>query len=166
MLRWAAVFLVGATVAAAFGFRAIAYNSSGTARVFFFAFLALSPTLFRLHVDFFSQLRQFLVRLFLFLQRFVQQGTGFVFSQQIRPGPHASVRRDFVVFFSSCYVRSRKPEELIYRIALEVTQRRAEECVFVDDRPLNLENPRRLGMKESVLQRKLKKWGWQFKNPV
>ena len=57
------------------------------------------------------------------------------------------LRRDFVVFFSSCYVRSRKPEELIYRMALEVTQRRAEECVFIDDRPLNLENPRRLGMK-------------------
>jgi FMN phosphatase YigB (HAD superfamily) len=27
-----------------------------------------------------------------------------------------------------------------------VTQRPAEECVFIDDRPLNLENPRRLGM--------------------
>ena len=57
------------------------------------------------------------------------------------------LRRDFVVFFSSCYVRARKPEELIYRTALEVTQRPAEECIFIDDRPLNLENPRRLGMK-------------------
>jgi putative hydrolase of the HAD superfamily len=56
------------------------------------------------------------------------------------------LRRDFLVFFSSCYVRSRKPEELIYRVALEVTQRPAAECVFIDDRPLNLENPRRLGM--------------------
>jgi putative hydrolase of the HAD superfamily len=57
------------------------------------------------------------------------------------------LRRDFQVFFSSCYLRTRKPEELIYRIALEVTQRPAEECVFIDDRPLNLENPRKLGMK-------------------
>lgn len=57
-----------------------------------------------------------------------------------------NLRRDFLVFFSSCYVRSRKPEELIYRIALEVTQRPAAECLFIDDRPLNLENPRRLGM--------------------
>jgi putative hydrolase of the HAD superfamily len=56
------------------------------------------------------------------------------------------LRRDFALFFSSCYVRSRKPEELIYRIALEVTQRQPAECIFIDDRPLNLENPRRLGM--------------------
>jgi putative hydrolase of the HAD superfamily len=56
------------------------------------------------------------------------------------------LRRDFLVFFSSCYVRSRKPEELIFRVALEVTQRPPEQCVFIDDRPLNLESPRRLGM--------------------
>jgi putative hydrolase of the HAD superfamily len=56
------------------------------------------------------------------------------------------LRRDFQVFFSSCYLHTRKPEEMIYRIALEVTQRPAAECVFIDDRPLNLENPRKLGM--------------------
>jgi putative hydrolase of the HAD superfamily len=56
------------------------------------------------------------------------------------------LRRDFLVFFSSCYVRCRKPEELIFRVALEVTQRPPGQCVFIDDRPLNLENPRRLGM--------------------
>ena len=56
------------------------------------------------------------------------------------------LREDFLVFFSSCYVRSRKPEETIFRIALEVTQRPAEQCLFIDDRPLNLESPRRLGM--------------------
>lgn len=56
------------------------------------------------------------------------------------------LRRDFLVFFSSCYVHSRKPEEHIFRVALEVTQRPPEECVFIDDRPLNLECPRRLGM--------------------
>jgi putative hydrolase of the HAD superfamily len=56
------------------------------------------------------------------------------------------LRRDFQVFFSSCYLHARKPEEMIYRIALEVTQRPAQECLFIDDRPLNLENPRRLGM--------------------
>src|SRR5207245_4840284 len=38
-------------------------------------------------------------------------------------------RRNFLVFFSSCYVRTRKPEELIFRIALEVTQRPPEECL-------------------------------------
>ncbi len=56
------------------------------------------------------------------------------------------LRRNFQVFFSSCYVHSRKPEELIFRIALAVTQRAPERCVFVDDRPLNLEAPKRLGM--------------------
>lgn len=56
------------------------------------------------------------------------------------------LRRNFLVFFSSCYVRSRKPEELIFRVALEVTQRLPEGCLFIDDRPLNLESPRRLGM--------------------
>ena len=56
------------------------------------------------------------------------------------------LRKDFQVFFSSCYLHARKPEEMIYRIALEVTQRPAQECVFIDDRSLNLENPRRLGM--------------------
>jgi putative hydrolase of the HAD superfamily len=56
------------------------------------------------------------------------------------------LRRDFQAFFSSCFVGSRKPEETIYRIALQVTQRAAAQCIFIDDRPLNLENPRRLGM--------------------
>src|SRR5262249_10980480 len=56
------------------------------------------------------------------------------------------LRRDFLVFFSSCYVHSRKPEETIYRMALQITQRPAEECIFIDDRPLNLENPLRMGM--------------------
>jgi putative hydrolase of the HAD superfamily len=56
------------------------------------------------------------------------------------------LRRNFLVFFSSCYVGSRKPEEMIFKVALEVTQRRPEQCVFIDDRSLNLDSPRRLGM--------------------
>lgn len=56
------------------------------------------------------------------------------------------LRRNFQVFFSSCYVHSRKPEELIFRVALAVTQRPSPQCLFIDDRPLNLESPRRLGM--------------------
>ena len=57
-----------------------------------------------------------------------------------------NLRRNFEVFFSSCYVRSRKPEETIFRIALEVSQRPPEQCIFIDDRLLNLEVPRRWGM--------------------
>lgn len=56
------------------------------------------------------------------------------------------LRRNFEVFFSSCYVRSRKPEAIIFRMALQISQRPPEECLFIDDRPLNLEVPRRLGM--------------------
>ena len=56
------------------------------------------------------------------------------------------LRRDFSLFFSSCYVGLRKPDEALYRLALEVTQRRAEQCLLIDDRPLNLENPQKLGM--------------------
>jgi putative hydrolase of the HAD superfamily len=56
------------------------------------------------------------------------------------------LRKDFQIFFSSCFVYTRKPDEAIFRMALSVTQRPAEECVFIDDRAINLENPRRLGM--------------------
>lgn len=56
------------------------------------------------------------------------------------------LRRNFQVFFASCYVHARKPEELIYRFALAVTQRAPENCLFIDDRSLNLDAPRRLGM--------------------
>jgi putative hydrolase of the HAD superfamily len=56
------------------------------------------------------------------------------------------LRKEFQAFFSSCYLNHRKPEETIYKIALEVSQRNPEQSVYVDDRPLNLENPRRLGM--------------------
>jgi putative hydrolase of the HAD superfamily len=56
------------------------------------------------------------------------------------------LRRDFSLFFSSCYVGLRKPDGALYRLALEVTQRPAEQCLLIDDRPLNLENPLELGM--------------------
>lgn len=62
------------------------------------------------------------------------------------------LRRDFLVFFSSCYVHSRKPEETIYRMALQITQRPAEECIFIDDRALNLDCPRRMGMNAILYQ--------------
>lgn len=52
----------------------------------------------------------------------------------------------FTLFISSCFVGLRKPEEGIYRLALELTQRPSEECVFIDDRALNLECAAALGM--------------------
>jgi putative hydrolase of the HAD superfamily len=59
---------------------------------------------------------------------------------------HFNLRRDFTAFFSSCFVGARKPDREIYQIALEVTQRPPENCLFIDDRALNLENARQLGM--------------------
>jgi len=52
----------------------------------------------------------------------------------------------FRVFFSSCFVKLRKPDEAIYELALAMTQREPQECVFIDDREVNLESARRLGM--------------------
>ncbi len=56
------------------------------------------------------------------------------------------LREIFDLFVSSCFVGMRKPEEGIYRLALEITQQSPEQCCFIDDRPLNVDAARRLGM--------------------
>ena len=56
------------------------------------------------------------------------------------------LRRYFDAFFSSCFLGVKKPEEGIYRRALEISQRAPEECVFIDDRPMNVECAGHLGM--------------------
>ena len=56
------------------------------------------------------------------------------------------MRSIFSLFVSSCFVGLRKPEPDIYRLALEITQKRPEECCFIDDRALNLEVAKRMGM--------------------
>lgn len=56
------------------------------------------------------------------------------------------LREIFSLFVSSCFVGLRKPEDGIYRLALEITQRPPEECCFIDDRALNLDSASRLGM--------------------
>jgi putative hydrolase of the HAD superfamily len=55
--------------------------------------------------------------------------------------------RNFAAFFTSCYLGLRKPDEPIYRVALEITQQAAARCVFIDDREENLVSARRLGMR-------------------
>jgi putative hydrolase of the HAD superfamily len=57
------------------------------------------------------------------------------------------LREIFRLFFSSCFVGLRKPESAIYRLAIDTTQMRAEDCCFIDDRALNLECAAALGMK-------------------
>jgi putative hydrolase of the HAD superfamily len=57
------------------------------------------------------------------------------------------LRQLFSVFVSSCYVGLRKPNESIYRCALDLTQRVPEECCFIDDREENLVPAAKLGMR-------------------
>ena len=56
------------------------------------------------------------------------------------------LRDYFTAFFSSAFLGVRKPDSGIYRLALQITQRAPEECLFIDDRALNLECARLLGM--------------------
>lgn len=49
------------------------------------------------------------------------------------------LRRFFQAFFSSGSLGVRKPDKAIYDIALSVTMRSATECLFIDDRELNLQ---------------------------
>jgi putative hydrolase of the HAD superfamily len=63
-----------------------------------------------------------------------------------------NLRQYFQSFFSSCYLGVRKPEEQIYKLALKISQREPSECVFIDDRGLNLECARELGMRTILFQ--------------
>jgi putative hydrolase of the HAD superfamily len=56
------------------------------------------------------------------------------------------LQKYFSAFFSSCYLGLRKPDAKIYRLALEVLHRRAEEVIFVDDREENCAAARNLGI--------------------
>ncbi len=55
--------------------------------------------------------------------------------------------RHFSMFLSSCYLGLRKPEAEIFRVAVDLTQARPDECVFIDDRALNLECSTRAGIR-------------------
>jgi putative hydrolase of the HAD superfamily len=56
------------------------------------------------------------------------------------------LRNIFRLFVSSCFVGLRKPEQDIFRLALETTQIPAAQCCFIDDRNLNRECAANLGM--------------------
>lgn len=49
------------------------------------------------------------------------------------------LREHFSLFLTSCCLGASKPEKEIERMAIDLTQHRAEHCVFIDDRPLSLE---------------------------
>jgi len=52
----------------------------------------------------------------------------------------------FEIFFSSCYLGVRKPHLEIYKLALKITQRQPAQCILIDDRGLNLECAREVGI--------------------
>ena len=49
------------------------------------------------------------------------------------------LRDRFSMFVSSCYLGLKKPEHEIFQTALDLSQQPPEQCLFIDDRPLNLE---------------------------
>jgi putative hydrolase of the HAD superfamily len=56
------------------------------------------------------------------------------------------LRQYLSVFLCSGYVRLRKPDPAIYKMALEVLQKPASEVVFIDDREKNAAEARALGL--------------------
>lgn len=50
-------------------------------------------------------------------------------------------------FVSSCFVRLRKPDARIYRLALDLAQVPAEQVAYVEDRPGSVEAARALGIR-------------------
>lgn len=63
---------------------------------------------------------------------------------------HLERRHDFLCWFHdgvfSARVRLGKPDEAIFRLALGRFGERAEDCVFLDDHPANVEAARRIGL--------------------
>ncbi|MFZ0452273.1 MAG: HAD family phosphatase [Ignavibacteriaceae bacterium] len=52
----------------------------------------------------------------------------------------------FTSFFSSGFLNTRKPEPLIYKIALDVLHKTPDECLFIDDRIENIEEAAKQGI--------------------
>ncbi len=68
-------------------------------------------------------------------------------------------------FVSSCFVHFRKPDEDIFRMALDISQTPPGEVVYIDDRPMFVEIARSLGINGIVhegvetTRRELEKYG-------
>jgi len=55
--------------------------------------------------------------------------------------------KSFVDFFvSSCFVHYRKPDEDMYRIALDISQVQSEQVIYIDDREMFVEVAREVGI--------------------
>lgn len=62
------------------------------------------------------------------------------------------LRGYFSVFLSSCYLGVKKPDDAIYRTAVDIMQHRVDESIFIDDRPLNLECSELLGISSILFE--------------
>lgn len=62
------------------------------------------------------------------------------------------LRDYFSLFLSSCYLRVRKPEPEIFNLALDIVQTPPDQCVFIDDRPLNVECAELVGINSILFQ--------------
>ena len=58
----------------------------------------------------------------------------------------------FDLFVSSCYVGLRKPDEKIYRLALDLIHKAPDECCFIDDRSENIEGAAKVGMRTILMR--------------
>jgi putative hydrolase of the HAD superfamily len=58
----------------------------------------------------------------------------------------------FDLFVSSCYVGLRKPDERIYRLALDLIQKTPEECCFIDDRQVNIDAAAKVGLRTVMMR--------------
>jgi len=56
------------------------------------------------------------------------------------------LRNVFELFVTSAYVGVKKPHREIFQIALDITQRQPNEAVFIDDRPMNLDGAKEVGI--------------------
>ena len=59
---------------------------------------------------------------------------------------HFKLYKYFTSFFSSGFLNTRKPEPLIYKIALNVLHKHPSECLFIDDRIENIEEANNQGI--------------------
>ena len=51
----------------------------------------------------------------------------------------------FTNFFSSCYLKVKKPETEIFQTVLRIMQKRGDQCLFIDDRLENIESAVKCG---------------------
>ena len=56
------------------------------------------------------------------------------------------LKKYFSLFLTSCFLGLKKPDPAIFQMALRLTQRAPEECLFIDDRALNVEAAQRCGI--------------------